>query len=43
MKTEKQTAMAAAEFAERWKSRGYERASRNPSGLTCSQIENSSY
>ena len=30
MKTEKQTAMAAAEFAERWKGRGYERGESQP-------------
>lgn len=44
MKTEKQIAMAAAEFAERWKGREDMRGvSRNPFGLTCLQIENSSY
>ncbi|MBQ3752392.1 MAG: hypothetical protein II864_02470 [Prevotella sp.] len=30
MKTEKQMAMAAAEFAERWKGRGYERGESQP-------------
>ena len=30
MKTEKQMAMAAAEFAERWKNRGYERGESQP-------------
>ena len=30
MKTEKQMAMAAAEFAERWKDRGYERGESQP-------------
>ena len=30
MKTKKQTAMAAAEFAERWKGRGYERGESQP-------------
>lgn len=36
MKTEKQMSMAATEFAERWKGRGYERGgSHNRFGLTC--------
>jgi len=30
MKSEKQTAMAAAEFAERWKGRGYEMGESQP-------------
>lgn len=30
MKTEKQISMAAAEFAERWKGRGYERGESQP-------------
>ena len=30
MKTEKQIALAAAEFAERWKGRGYERGESQP-------------
>ena len=30
MKTEKQMAQAAAEFAERWKGRGYERGESQP-------------
>ena len=30
MKTEKQIAAAAAEFAERWKGRGYERGESQP-------------
>ena len=30
MKTEKQMAVAAAEFAERWKGRGYERGESQP-------------
>ena len=30
MKTEKQMATAAAEFAERWKDRGYERGESQP-------------
>ena len=30
MKTEKQIAVAAAEFAERWKGRGYERGESQP-------------
>ena len=30
MKTEKQISLAAAEFAERWKGRGYERGESQP-------------
>ena len=30
MKTDKQMAIAAAEFAERWKGRGYERGESQP-------------
>ena len=30
MKTEKQISLAAAEFAERWKGRGYERSESQP-------------
>ena len=33
MKTEKQMAAAAAEFAERWKGRGYERGEKETSQI----------
>ena len=40
MKTEKQMAMAAAEFAERWKGRGYERGESQPFWIdTCNISE----